>query len=376
MKEYIVILHRDAQFRKEIASLLPSGYETIEYVTWDDANEFIQDPEHIIIAVMVGITHPDKMGVIQVKNLAKAEIMKKAAVIAMSDYEDLESEQQCYAMGVMDFIHKPFHDFITNTRIKNIINAQKDKLTLEGRISLQNETLNKQILLLKRQTVELDNSNNSIIEILGTVVESRNLENGNHVRRVKEYTRLLAKCWMESYPGTGLTSRKVEMIASASALHDIGKISIPDNILLKPGKLTDEEFDYMKSHTIRGEEIIENIKDAWDPEYAKECANICRWHHERYDGRGYPDGLKGEAIPIGVHCVALADVYDVLLSERVYKAAYTPEEAYHMIVQGECGVFAPRLLECFTKLKDEFERVNAESVHGNSKLHHATDSGS
>ncbi|MCR4922510.1 MAG: HD domain-containing protein [Lachnospiraceae bacterium] len=362
MSEQIVILHRDEEKRKEMAELIEGKYEMAQYETLDDALPFIQDKDNTILAILIGLTYPDKMGAVQIKNLAKLKLIDKIPVIAVSDEDNKEVEQQCYALGIKDFVSKPFYEIITNTRVKNVILAHRDKLMLEGRVSSQNEMLNKQIRLLSRQTAELDKSNNSIIEILGTVVECRNLENGNHVKRVKDFTRLLAKCWMESYPGTGLTGRKVEMIASASALHDVGKIAIPDSILLKPGKLTDDEFTYMKSHTIRGEEIVETVKGAWDPEYAKECAMICRWHHERYDGRGYPDGLKGDNIPLGVHCVALADVYDVLLSERVYKAAYTPDEAFHMIVQGECGVFAPRLIECFTKLKKEFEQVHAESI--------------
>ena len=154
----------------------------------------------------------------------------------------------------------------------------------------------------------------------------------------------------------------MNVIASASALHDIVKISIPESILLKPGKLTSQEYEYMKSHSLRGGEILNSIKYVWDEEYAKIAYEICRFHHERYDGRGYPDGLKGDEIPVCAQIVSLADAYDVLVSERVYKAAYSKEEAFQMIITGECGMFSPKLLECFRNSRQEFEKAADSEV--------------
>ena len=196
-----------------------------------------------------------------------------------------------------------------------------------------------------------------MIDILGTVVEYRNLESGQHIERVKGYTKLLAEQLMKDYPEYGLTSDKVSVITSASALHDIGKIAIPDAILMKPGKLTQEEFEYMKSHTTKGGEILNSIKNVWDEEYGKVSYEICRHHHERYDGRGYPDGLKGEQIPLSAQIVSIADVYDALVNERVYKSAFSKEKAFQMIVTGECGVFSPKLLDCFWNARRAFERL-------------------
>lgn len=183
------------------------------------------------------------------------------------------------------------------------------------------------------------------------------LESGQHIERVKGYTKLLAEQLMKDYPEYGLTSDKVSVITSASALHDIGKIAIPDAILMKPGKLTQEEFEYMKSHTTKGGEILNSIKNVWDEEYGKVSYEICRHHHERYDGRGYPDGLKGEQIPLSAQIVSIADVYDALVNERVYKSAFPKEKAFQMIVTGECGVFSPKLLDCFWNARRAFERL-------------------
>jgi putative two-component system response regulator len=188
------------------------------------------------------------------------------------------------------------------------------------------------------------------------------MESGEHIQRVKGYTEILANEMMKSYPEYGLTAKKIEVIVSASALHDIGKIAIPDNILMKPGKLTNEEYEFMKSHTLRGCEILNNIKGAWDQEYGKYSYEICRYHHERFDGRGYPDGLEGDQIPISAQLVSIADVYDALVNERVYKDAFPKDKAFQMITQGECGVFSPKLLEAFRKVRKEFESLVPEPV--------------
>ena len=149
----------------------------------------------------------------------------------------------------------------------------------------------------------------------------------------------------------------MEIITSASSLHDVGKIAIPDGILLKPGRLTAEEFEIMKTHTTKGSELLTNIKGIWDEDYAQVCYEICRHHHEKYDGRGYPDGLKGDEIPVAAQIVSIADVYDALVSSRVYKGAFTVDVAFQMINDGECGVFSPKLLDSFARVREEFESL-------------------
>lgn len=245
---------------------------------------------------------------------------------------------------------------------KGIQNRTDTEEILEEKVEKQSEMMKRQYKLLLQQAEKLRESNIRIIEILGTVVECRNLESGEHIKRVKGFTKILAESLMREYPEYKLTPQCVEIISATSALHDIGKISISDSILLKPGKLTDEEYEYMKSHTTRGCEILENIKDVWDEKFHETGYKICRYHHERYDGSGYPDGLAGDDIPIEAQIVSVADVYDALISERVYKEAYAPEEAYRMIITGECGVFSPKLLECFKKVKKEFEHFHENVV--------------
>lgn len=218
-----------------------------------------------------------------------------------------------------------------------------------------------QTSVLQKQALELQRMNERIIETMSSVVEFRNLESGDHVRRVKDFTRILAGYTAALYPEYHLAQEDVDVIAAAAAMHDVGKIAISDTILLKPGKLTEQEFEVMKSHTTKGCEIIKMLEDIQEGEYGRMSYDICRYHHERYDGRGYPEGLKGEEIPIAAQIVSVADVYDALVSDRCYKSAYTPAEAYDMIMQGECGEFSPKILMCFAGAREEFEREAMEN---------------
>ena len=238
-----------------------------------------------------------------------------------------------------DFVHRPFDNRLVRKRVRNVVSLYQYQEELEQKVEKQTSVLRKQFRLLQQQAESLRRSKEKVIDILGTVVEYRNLESGEHIKRVKGYTRILAERLQQDYPEYELTQERIEVIVAASALHDVGKIAIPDSILLKPGKLTQEEFEYMKSHTTKGCEILNSIEDAWDEEYKKVSYVICRHHHERYDGKGYPDGLKGEDIPITAQIVSIADVYDALVNERVYKSAFSKEKAFQMIVTGECGVF-------------------------------------
>ena len=193
---------------------------------------------------------------------------------------------------------------------------------------------------------KLRNNNEFLINALSSVVEFRNMESNEHIRRVKFFTRIMLKYLVKYFPEYHLTQEDVEAIVRASALHDIGKIAIPDSILLKPGKLTEAEFEIMKTHSVYGAELLEKFKEDDNPFYHY-CYEICRYHHERYDGKGYPDQLKGEEIPISAQIVSLVDVYDALVSKRIYKEAFTHDLAVQMIKNGECGQFSPKILECF-----------------------------
>lgn len=219
---------------------------------------------------------------------------------------------------------------------------------LENSVTLRTEEL-------QEKNERLNRLNEDIISFLGNIVEARNLESGEHVRRVKGFTHILSAKVMEDYPEYGLTPERIDLITSASALHDLGKIAIPDAILLKPGKLSMEEFETMKTHSAKGCEILKLAPMDWSEEYLQTSLDICKYHHEKYDGRGYPEGLKGEEIPLSAQIVSIVDCLDALINKRCYKEAYPFDVGFRMILDGECGVFSPKIISCFKKCKEEFK---------------------
>lgn len=215
---------------------------------------------------------------------------------------------------------------------------------------------------LKEANKSLNLLSDRVLEFIGDLVESRSEESGKHIRRVKGFTNILAMKVMKNLPEYALTEDMVGMITHASALHDIGKIAIPDSVLLKPDRLTKEEFELMKSHSERGAEIVMKMEDIWESDYVSLARDICHYHHEKWDGKGYPKGLKGDEIPIAAQIVSVADIYDALTTERCYKKAFPRSVAFKMILDGECGAFSEKLLECFKESREEFEAYSADPV--------------
>ena len=210
---------------------------------------------------------------------------------------------------------------------------------------------------LTRQMVEQENDSKVMTSILSHIVEFRNGESGRHVIMIRKLTELLLKTLLLKTDEYNLTSQDVNHIINASALHDIGKIAIDEKIINKPGKLTKEEFETMKAHTVIGSDIIRSLKAYSGEPLLKFADEICRYHHERWDGKGYPEGLKGNEIPISAQIVSICDVYDALVEKRVYKEAYSHEKAVEMILGGECGTFNPLLMECFTEVADDIREI-------------------
>lgn len=315
-----------------------------------------------ISAILLDLVMPEMDGFGVLTALKERELLDQIPVLVISGETSSQMENKCFDYGVVDFIGKPYNASIVRKRVENSVAHFNDRNHLKEKVEEQTVVLRKAYQTLQAQAKQLQKRNLDIIEMVGTIVEFRSLESGEHIQRVKGYTQILANAFAKLYPEYGLTKEKIDVIVAASALHDIGKIAIPDSILLKPGKLTDDEFDYMKSHTLRGCEILESMKKNWDEDYQKASYEICRSHHERYDGRGYPDGLKEDEIPVSAQLVSVADVYDALINERCYKAAFSKEEAFYMIINGECGVFSPKLMEAFRAVRRQFEEFSEKTV--------------
>lgn len=354
----IVLVVDDSEINREIlAEILGEEYQVEAAEDGRKALKMIEELQDELAVVLLDLVMPEMNGFAVLDVMQEKGWIEKIPVLIISGETSVKAERECFDYHISDFIHKPFDNALVKKRVKNVVSLYQYQRELEDKVQEQTRTLREQNQLLRLQADILKDSNNNIIEILGTVVEYRDFESGEHINRVKGYTRILAERLAAEYPEYGLDQEQINVIVSASALHDVGKIAIPDNILLKPGRLTDEEFACMKTHTTRGGEILQNIRNAWDDEYGKISYQICRHHHEKYDGRGYPDGLVGDDIPIAAQIVSIADVYDALVNERVYKDAFPKEEAFRMIMEGECGKFNPKLLKCFRIERDAFEEL-------------------
>lgn len=260
--------------------------------------------------------------------------------------------------GIVGIIINTFYNYIRIREI-NMRKQEKELIKREHDANAQMRKLNE----------TLKGMSESVVDLLGDVVESRDKESGEHIRRVKGFSNILAHQVMEDLPEYGLDEYTVDLITYTSSLHDVGKIFIPDSILCKPSKLTDEEFDIMKTHCEKGCLIIRKMADSWSQDYIEMGMTICRSHHEKWDGSGYPDGLKGDNIPIAAQIVSIADIYDALTSERVYKEKYADETAYEMIMSGECGIFSEKLLACLSKCRTRFAEHAADpfALHINER---------
>lgn len=350
MEKQKILIVDDAEInRKILAGIFEDEYEVLEAENGWDANELISANENITL-ILLDIVMPvlDGFGVLDY--MQQNDLLNKIPVILITGETVLDSDAQAYSYGVADVMHKPFYPHIVERRAKNIIELYQHKQEME-------ERLKEQEIAIRAQEKKIRDSNELMLDALSSVVEFRNLETGEHTRRIKFFTRVMLKYLVKYFPDYGLTPGQVDEIARASAMHDIGKIGIPDAILLKPGKLTPSEFEVMKTHTTIGCDLLEKFHMDQSDTFYKYCYEICRHHHERWDGNGYPDHLVGDEIPISAQIVAIADVYDALVSPRVYKSPYANSVAYEMIMNGECGQFAPNVLECFALAKEDFFNI-------------------
>lgn len=357
MRSKVLIVDDGEVNREVLKAILKKDYPILEADNGRSALEVLAEHKDEIAVILLDLNMPEMDGFQVLDEMKNQALFNKIPVLVISGENSVSVEKECFNYGVSDFIHKPFNKEIVKKRVKNVTDLFLYKNNLEEKVQQQTETLQEKNELLQKQAKRLQENNVRIIEVLATVVEGRDMESGEHVQRVKGYTELLARQMMKDYPEYGLTEKRINVITEASALHDVGKIAIPDNILLKPGRLTSEEFECMKTHTTKGSEILKKIDGCWDEEYGETSYEICRYHHEKYDGKGYPDGLKGDDIPLAAQIVSIADIYDALVSERVYKKAVPKDRAYEMIVTGECGVFSPKLLDSFSRVKADFEKL-------------------
>lgn len=341
-KDKTILIVDDIEINRMIlAEIFNDEYNIIEACNGAQAIEIINS-NSTICAVLLDLLMPEINGLGVLKEMNENGKINSIPVFLITAADSEEMLMEGYNFGAIDVIRKPFMTYFLKHRIGNVIELYSHRNELEKVVAEQVEQLN--------------HVNQSMIEMLATLIEFRDCESGEHVKRICGLTRILMKEVSDTYPEYHLPKSEIDKIVTSSILHDVGKISIPDNILNKPGRLTNEEFEIMKQHTVKGCEILQNIPDMMDEAIYNYSYDICRHHHERWDGRGYPDGLSGDDISIWAQVVSVADVYDALTSERVYKKAFSHDTAVEMIFNGECGAFNPKVLEVFRTVMGKIKK--------------------
>ncbi len=332
----VILIADDSELNRAIlAEMLGEDYLIVEAENGAEAMRVVHERGETLDLLLLDINMPELDGFQVLEALNEEQRIGELPVVMISSENGYSFVERSYDLGASDYISRPFDARVVRRRVLNtlMLYAKQKKLAQ----------------LVAEQVYEKERGNNMMISILSHIVESRNGESGQHVLNIRVITELLLRIIPQKTDRYPIDPSQTAIISTASALHDIGKIAIPSEILNKPGRFTPEEFAIMKTHSALGADMLKNMTDFQDEPLVKTAYEICRWHHERWDGRGYPDGLKGDEIPLSAQIVSLADVYDALTSERCYKKAFSHDTAVKMITSGECGAFNPLLLECFVE---------------------------
>lgn len=341
-KQKILIVDDSEMNRSLLIDILENQYDIVEANNGAEAITILSQHRTDFSLLLLDITMPEMDGFEVLAYIKKHHWDDTFAIIMISADNSTTNIKHAYDLGAFDYIGRPFDSAIVHRRISNTMLLYARQHYLEN--------------IITKQFHEQEKNSKLMISILSHIVEFRNGESSLHIQKVNIITNLLLRTLVQQTEQYFLSESDITLISTASSLHDIGKISIPNKILNKPGRLTVEEFDVIKKHSKIGAKMLQELSvEQQESSLVKVAYEICRWHHERYDGNGYPDGLKGEEIPISAQVVALADVYDALTSERCYKKAYSHDKAVEMILNGKCGSFNPILLQCLINISDILE---------------------
>ena len=356
-KRQTILIVDDSKFNRDI--LKESLGEKYNYLEAENGNQAIQMiGENIGIDLMLlDINMPQMNGFEVLEIMKRSQCIEETPVIMISSEESVDTMREAYEMGITDYITRPFDSVIVKKRVQNTLSLYAN----------QNHLVN----VVVDQIYEKEDNNNIMIRILSSILGSRNSESREHILHIKTATEMMLRQLIKITDVYHLTEADIALITTASSLHDIGKIYIPEEILNKPGRLTDEEFKIMKTHSELGSDMIRDMHLPQEKPLVHTAWEICRWHHERWDGKGYPDGLKGEEIPISAQVVSIADVYDALTSERCYKKAFDHDTAIKMILDGQCGQFNPILLKCLKELSPWFFKMFSNETDDNKQYYEA-----
>lgn len=338
----ILIVDDDAINRAILEQIFAADYAVLEAENGREGLEKILEGPERLCAVLLDVVMPEMDGLEVLRRMNLQGLLDRLPVFLITAETSGRVLQEAYSLGVMDVIGKPVVPYVVRRRVQSVIELYQARRRLSRTVESQRERL-------LRQAEEIIDLNQGMVEALAAAIEFRSEESGDHVRRIHDITKRLLS---ETELGSGLEPEEIEEIALAAILHDVGKIAVPDAILNKPGRLTAEEFEIMKTHTVQGAALLDQIPQLRRHRAYRYAVDIARHHHERWDGRGYPDGLRGGEISLWAQVVSLADVYDALSCKRIYKNAFPRARVLEMIRAGECGVFNPELLRCFFEIEE------------------------
>ena len=344
-KKYKILVVDDSKFNRVVmTSMLGRDYFLEEACDGKEAMLVLEDHAEEFSLVLLDIVMPNMDGFEFLKAMKECGWLDFLPVIMISSEYTTENIETAYRLGASEIIQRPYNERVICHRIANTI-------ALSGK---QRELSN----ALINEVIQENETSSAMVSILSHIVETRNGESGSHVQNIRIITRMLLEELMKVTDQYSFSKEEIRLICTASSLHDIGKMTVPEEVLNKPGRFTDDEFQIMKGHAMAGADMVDALRQKGNVSpFIQMTYDICRWHHERYDGRGYPDGLKGEEIPITAQVVSVADVYDALISERCYKPAHPPEQALQMILDGQCGAFNPLLLDCLSRIFDRLKNT-------------------
>lgn len=345
-KQQILLVDDSSMNRMMLNEILNGNYRILEAENGQECLDMLSEHAGDIALILLDINMPVMDGFEVLKAMNANHSIEDIPVIMISSDDSETVIREAYELGVSDYVNRPFDAKVIYRRVSNTI-----KLYAKQRRLVQ---------MVSDQIRAREKNTSMLVSVLSQIVEFRNGESGSHVRHIRVITEQLLKRLMEISTAYGITPEKQEDIPLASALHDIGKIAIDEKILNKPDRLTPEEFAVIKTHCMLGAEMLQKSENFEEEPLLQTAYEIARWHHERWDGKGYPDGLKGDEIPISAQLVSMADVYDALTSERCYKKAFSHEKAIQMILNGECGAFNPILIQCLTDIQDDLKKELSE----------------
>ena len=354
-KRQKILIVDDSEFNRDMLKEILR--ETYNYLEAENGNQAIQimGENPGIDLMLLDINMPQMNGFEVLKWMNQSRCIDETPVIMISSEDAVDTMRKAYELGITDYITRPFDSVIVKKRVQNTL----------GLYTNQKHLIN----VVYNQVYEKEENNNIMIRIMSNILGSRNSESREHILHIKTATEMMLRQLVKVTDDYPLTEADIALITTASSLHDIGKIRIPEEILNKPGRLTDEEFKIMKKHSELGAAIIKDMDFPQDHPLVHTAWEISRWHHERWDGKGYPDGLKGEEIPISAQVVSIVDVYDALTSERCYKKAFDHDTAIQMILDGQCGQFNPILLMCLKELSLQLSKMIDKEMDDTSYYH-------